>query len=114
MRRKTPDEAVAHIRDLRRGNRLPAGVAITDLINEAGLAASVTAGAVHGFLEDLRSLDITVDDESSSHVLEARRTPATSQSDLACCRLSLRRLGTGRHLTIPSPAPQATPEVAGP
>jgi hypothetical protein len=34
VRRKTPAEAVAHIRELRRGNRLPAGVAIKDLINE--------------------------------------------------------------------------------
>jgi hypothetical protein len=32
--RKTPAEAVAHIRQLRRGNRLPAGVTIKDLINE--------------------------------------------------------------------------------
>ncbi|MGH9662691.1 MAG: hypothetical protein ACRD96_29340 [Bryobacteraceae bacterium] len=32
--RKTPAEAVAHIRELRRGNRLPAGVTIRDLINE--------------------------------------------------------------------------------
>ena len=34
VRRKTPAEAVAHIRELREGNRLPAGVAIKDLINE--------------------------------------------------------------------------------
>jgi len=34
VRRKTPAEAVAHIRELRRGNRLPAGVTIRDLINE--------------------------------------------------------------------------------
>ncbi len=33
-RRKTAAEAVAHIRELRRGNRLPAGVTIKDLINE--------------------------------------------------------------------------------
>jgi Arc/MetJ-type ribon-helix-helix transcriptional regulator len=33
-RRKTPAEAVAHIRELRRGNRLPAGITIKDLINE--------------------------------------------------------------------------------
>jgi len=33
-KRKTPAEAVAHIRELRRGNRLPAGVSIKDLINE--------------------------------------------------------------------------------
>ena len=32
--RKTPAEAVAHIRELRRGTRLPAGVTIKDLINE--------------------------------------------------------------------------------
>lgn len=32
--RKTPAEAVAHIRELRRGNRLPAGATIKDLINE--------------------------------------------------------------------------------
>ena len=32
--RKTPAEAVAHIRQMRRGNRLPAGVTIKDLINE--------------------------------------------------------------------------------
>ena len=32
--RKTPAEAVAHIRQLRHGNRLPAGVTIKDLINE--------------------------------------------------------------------------------
>jgi hypothetical protein len=32
--RKTPAEAVAHIRELRRGNRLPSGVTIKDLINE--------------------------------------------------------------------------------
>lgn len=32
--RKTPAEAIAHIRELRRGNRLPAGVTIKDLINE--------------------------------------------------------------------------------
>ena len=34
VRRKTPAEAVAHIRELRQGNRLPAGVTIKDLINE--------------------------------------------------------------------------------
>jgi len=33
-RRKTPAEAVAHIRELRKGNQLPAGVSINDLINE--------------------------------------------------------------------------------
>jgi hypothetical protein len=32
--RKTPAEAVAHIREMRRGNRLPAGVTIKDLIND--------------------------------------------------------------------------------
>jgi len=32
--RKTPAEAVAQIRELRQGNRLPAGVTIKDLINE--------------------------------------------------------------------------------
>ena len=32
--RKTPAEAVAHIRELRKGNRLPSGVTIKDLINE--------------------------------------------------------------------------------
>jgi len=32
--RKTPAEAVAHIRELRQGNRMPAGVTIKDLINE--------------------------------------------------------------------------------
>jgi hypothetical protein len=32
--RKTPAEAVAHIRELRQGNRLPAGVTIKDLISE--------------------------------------------------------------------------------
>jgi hypothetical protein len=34
VRSKTPAEAVAHIRELRKGNRLPAGVTIKDLINE--------------------------------------------------------------------------------
>ena len=34
VRRKTPAEAVAHMRELRWGNRLPAGVIIKDLINE--------------------------------------------------------------------------------
>ena len=33
-RRKTPAEAVAHIRELRQGSRLPAGITIKDLINE--------------------------------------------------------------------------------
>jgi len=33
-KRKTPAEAVAHIRERRRGHRLPAGVSIKDLINE--------------------------------------------------------------------------------
>jgi hypothetical protein len=32
--RKTRAEAVAHIRELRQGNRLPAGMTIKDLINE--------------------------------------------------------------------------------
>jgi hypothetical protein len=32
--RKTPAEAVAHIRETRKGNRLPAGVTIKDLIDE--------------------------------------------------------------------------------
>ncbi len=32
--RKTAAEAVAHIRELRQGNRLPAGITIKDLINE--------------------------------------------------------------------------------
>jgi hypothetical protein len=31
---KTPAQAVAHIRELRKGNRLPPHVAIKDLINE--------------------------------------------------------------------------------
>lgn len=31
---KTPADAVAHIRELRQGNRLPSGVTIRDLINE--------------------------------------------------------------------------------
>ncbi len=34
VKRKTPAEAVAHIRELRKGNLLPAGVTIKDLINE--------------------------------------------------------------------------------
>jgi Arc/MetJ-type ribon-helix-helix transcriptional regulator len=34
VKRKTRAEAVAHIRELRQGNRLPAGVTIKDLINE--------------------------------------------------------------------------------
>jgi hypothetical protein len=34
VRRKTTAEAVAHIRELRRGNFLPEGVTIKDLINE--------------------------------------------------------------------------------
>jgi Arc/MetJ-type ribon-helix-helix transcriptional regulator len=34
VRPKTPAEAVAHIRELRQGNRLPDGVTIKDLINE--------------------------------------------------------------------------------
>jgi hypothetical protein len=34
LRRKTPAEAVAHIRELRKGNRLPAGVTIKDLISD--------------------------------------------------------------------------------
>jgi Arc/MetJ-type ribon-helix-helix transcriptional regulator len=34
LRHKTPSEAVAHIRELRQGNRLPAGVTIEDLIDE--------------------------------------------------------------------------------
>jgi len=34
VKRKTPAEAVAHIREMRHGNRLPAGVTIKDLINE--------------------------------------------------------------------------------
>ena len=34
VRRKTPAEAVAHIRERRQGNRLSAGVTIKDLINE--------------------------------------------------------------------------------
>ena len=33
-RRKTRAEAVAHIRELRKGNRLPTGVGIKDLIDE--------------------------------------------------------------------------------
>jgi hypothetical protein len=32
--RKTPAEAAAHIRQMRRGNRLPPGVTIKDLTNE--------------------------------------------------------------------------------
>jgi hypothetical protein len=32
--RKTPAEAAAHIREMRRGNRLPPGVTIKDVINE--------------------------------------------------------------------------------
>ena len=34
VRRKTPAEAVARIRELRQGNRLPAGVTVKNLINE--------------------------------------------------------------------------------
>lgn len=34
LKRKTRAEAVRHIRELRHGNRLPAGVTIKDFINE--------------------------------------------------------------------------------
>jgi predicted nucleic acid-binding protein len=41
---------------------------VVSVLAKAQRTASITADKVHGFLEDLRSLDITVDDESFGHI----------------------------------------------
>jgi predicted nucleic acid-binding protein len=41
---------------------------VVSVLAKAQRSASITADKAHGFLEDIRSLDITVDDESLSHV----------------------------------------------
>ena len=41
---------------------------VVSVLAKAQRSASITADKVHGFLEDLRSLDITVDDESFGHI----------------------------------------------
>ena len=38
------------------------------MLAKAQRSASITADNAHGFLEDIRSLDITVDDESLGHI----------------------------------------------
>ena len=38
------------------------------MLAKAQRTGSITADKVHGFMEDLRSLDITVDDESFGHI----------------------------------------------
>jgi len=42
---------------------------VISVLAKAHRTASITAEKVHGFLEDLRSLDITVDGESVSYIL---------------------------------------------
>ena len=41
---------------------------VVSVLAKAQRSASITADKAHGFLEDLRSLDITVDDESFGHI----------------------------------------------
>ena len=41
---------------------------VVSVLAKAQRTASITAEKAHGFLEDLRSLDITVDDESVGHI----------------------------------------------
>ena len=41
---------------------------VVSVLAKAQRSASITADRVHGFLEDLRSLDITVDDEGFGHI----------------------------------------------
>ena len=38
------------------------------MLGKAQRTASITAEKAHGFLKDIRSLDITVDDESFGHI----------------------------------------------
>jgi predicted nucleic acid-binding protein len=42
---------------------------VVSVLAKAQRSASMTADKAHGFLEDIRSLDITVDDESFGHIL---------------------------------------------
>ena len=41
---------------------------VVSVLAKAQRSASIPADKAHGFLEDIRSLDITVDDESHSHI----------------------------------------------
>ncbi len=41
---------------------------VVSVLTKAQRTASITAEKAHGFLEDIRSLDITVDDESFGHI----------------------------------------------
>ena len=41
---------------------------VVSVLSKAQRSASITADKVHGFLEDLRSLDIRVEDESFDHI----------------------------------------------
>src|SRR6202171_4569928 len=59
LRRKTPSEAVAHIRELRQGNRLSAGVTIKDLKDDGRAcrrSSSTTLSPCAGALRILRRL----------------------------------------------------------
>ena len=41
---------------------------VVSVLAKAQRTASITADKAHGFLEDLKSLDITVDDDSLGHI----------------------------------------------
>jgi predicted nucleic acid-binding protein len=41
---------------------------VISVLAKAQRTASITANKVHGFMEDIRSLDITVDPESPGHI----------------------------------------------
>ena len=41
---------------------------VVSVLAKAQRSGSITAEKAHGFIEDIRSLDITVDDESLGHV----------------------------------------------
>ena len=41
---------------------------VVSVLAKAQRTASITAEKAHGFLEDIRSLDITVNDESFGHI----------------------------------------------
>jgi predicted nucleic acid-binding protein len=68
---------------------------VVSVLAKSERIGAISADRVHGFLEDLRSLDITVDDESFAHVLgDVHRLAVThglSGYDAAYLELAIRK-----------------------
>ena len=68
---------------------------VVSVLAKAQRSASITADKAHGFLEDIRSLDITVDDDSLGHIFGDVHRLAVEQSlsgyDAAYLELAIRK-----------------------